>query len=335
MKRALITGITSQDGQYLTEYLLRKDYVVHGFVRRQNGLDAKQLDADRKKIKDRLFFHEADMADGSNFGELFTAIRPDEVYNLAAQSHVQVSFEKPALTARINALGVVHLLEAVRALDQGVRFFQASSGAMLRVDGNGPQNENSPFHPQSPYACSKVFAHHQVACYREAFGMFACCGILYNHESPRRRENFVTRKISRAAARIKLGMQDKLSLGNIDSRRDWGFAGDYVRAMHMMLQQDKADDFVIATGRTHSVRDFLDISFGRLGLDWESYVEIDPRFYRPAEAQVPTGDPAKARKLLDWEPKVSFARLVEMMVDHDLAEAQKESDATGRKPEST
>jgi GDPmannose 4,6-dehydratase len=324
MKRALITGITAQDGSYLAEFLLNKGYEVHGIDLPAGVSSGGYLDMKLIEEKDRLFVHEGDLADGSNFKPLFDKIQPDEVYNLAAQSHVGTSFEQPVLTANVNALGTMRILEAVRNLDKKVKFFQASTGDMFGKGGKVPQNEKTCFHPRNPYACSKVYAHYQTVNYREAYGMFACSGILYNHESPRRGENFVTRKITRAAARIKLGTQKKLLLGNIDARRDWGFAGDYVEAMYLMLQNDEPDDFVIATGEMHSVREFLELSFGRLDLDWEQFVEIDPRYFRPTEAEVLVGDASKARKVLGWEPKVAFDELVVLMVDHDMAEALKE-----------
>jgi len=317
---ALITGITGQDGTYLAEFLRQKDYEVHGIVPcKTPGVGEPPT-----------LCHYGDLGDGRNFLRILEEVQPDEVYNLGAQSHVRLSFDLPVYTGDVTGLGCLRLLEAVREYQQrsgrSVRFYQASSSEMFGKATVSPQNETTPFHPCSPYACAKVFAFWQTVTYREAYDMFCCNGILFNHESPRRGEGFVTRKITRAAARIKLGLQDKLVLGNLDARRDWGFAGDYVRAMWLMLQQDRPDDYVIATGQTYSVRDFLDEAFGYLDLDWHDYVQTDPSLLRPAEVEALCGDSTKARQRLGWTPTVSFAELVRMMVDHDLKRAQRESD---------
>jgi GDPmannose 4,6-dehydratase len=311
-RSALITGVSGQDGHYLTELLREKGYDVFGIVPcRSPGIG---------EAGDGLFY--ADLADGSNLQTILEATQPDEVYNLAAQSHVKLSFELPIYTANVTGVGTLRVLEAIRLFQdragKQVRFYQASSSEMFGKVIESPQTEKTPFHPRSPYACAKVFGYWQTINYRESYDMFASNGILFNHESPKRGESFVTRKITQAVARIKLGQQNKLWLGNLDARRDWGFAGDYVEAMWRMLQQDKADDFVVATGETHSIRDFLDAAFGHVGLDWSDLVEIDPKFFRPAEVDVLCGDASKARDQLGWQPKVPFAELVAMMVDHDL-----------------
>jgi GDPmannose 4,6-dehydratase len=329
MKRAFISGITGQDGSYLAELLLSKDYEVHGLIRRASTFNTARLDhiyQDPHIPHARLFLHYGDLADGSRATNLLQEIKPDEVYNLAAQSHVRVSFDEPINTVNVDALGTLKLLEGVRKLGKGTRFYQASTSEMYGgiKEEEVPQDENTPFHPRSPYACAKVYSFHQTVNYREAYDLFACNGILFNHESPRRGETFVTRKITLAAARINQGLQDKLFLGNLDAKRDWGFAGDYVKAMWKMLQRDKPDDFVIATGETHSVREFLDEVFGYLDMDWEKFVEIDPRYFRPTEVDLLLGDATKARTELEWKPEVGFSDLARMMVDNDLEVAKKE-----------
>jgi GDPmannose 4,6-dehydratase len=333
MKRALITGITGQDGSYLAELLLSKpEYEVHGLVRRSSSLNRQRIDhlfAD-DSLRERFHLHYADLADASSLSVLMDQVRPDEVYNLGAQSHVRVSFDQPLYTADVVGLGTLRLLEATRHLHKSkpVRFYQASSSEMYGSAGP-PQGLDTPFHPRSPYACAKLYGHWQTINYREAYEMFACSGILFNHESPRRGESFVTRKITLGAARIKEGMQKKLVLGNIDAKRDWGFAGDYVRVMWLMLQQEKPDDFVVATGETHSVREFLEICFGHVGLDYKEFVVFDPRYTRPSEVDVLLGDPTKAKTLLGWEPEVGFRDLVTMMLEHDLELARREKFAEG------
>ncbi len=329
MKRALITGITGQDGSYLAEFLLsRPDYEVHGLVRRSSSLNRQRVDhlmAHDRTIADRFQLHYADLADASSLSTLMEQARPDEVYNLGAQSHVRVSFDQPLYTADVVGLGTLRLLEAVRQLSrsQPVKFYQASSSEMFG-SAPPPQGPDTPFHPRSPYACAKLYAHWQTVNYREAYGLFACSGILFNHESPRRGESFVTRKVTLGAARIKEGLQRKLVMGNLEAKRDWGFAGDYVRAMWLMLQQEKPDDYIVATGETHSVHEFLELAFGRLDLDYRDFVEFDPKYTRPSEVDVLLGDASKARKVLGWEPEVDFPSLVKMMVDHDLELARRE-----------
>lgn len=327
MKKALITGITGQDGSYLAELLLGKGYEVYGLIRRSSSFNTGRIDhlySDPHEKDVRLHLLYTDLSDGSNINIILNDIRPDEIYNLGAQSHVRVSFDQPIYTADVNALGSLRLLESTREMGGKIRFYQASSSEMFGKVKEIPQNENTPFHPRSPYGCSKVFAFWQTVNYREAYNLFACNGILFNHESPRRGETFVTRKITRAATRIKLGLQKKLYLGNLDAKRDWGFAGDHVEAMWLMMQQDKPDDFVIATGEMHSVREFLDKVFGYLDLDWNEYVEIDPRYYRPSEVDILCGDSSKARKNLNWEPKVGLNELVRMMCDADMKIAENE-----------
>ena len=326
-KRALITGITGQDGSYLAEFLLDKGYDVHGIIRRSSTFGTERIDHiyhDPHEAGTRLLLHYGDLTDGSGLRQVLTACQPDEIYNLGAQSHVRVSFDQPVYTVQADAVGTLRLLEAIRDIALPVRFYQASSSEMYGQVAETPQSETTPFHPRSPYACAKLYSHWQTVNYREAYGMFACSGILFNHESPRRGETFVTRKITRAAARIKEGLQDKLYLGNLDAKRDWGFAGDYVEAMWLMLQQDYADDYVVATGRTHSVREFLDEVFGLLELDWQEHVEIDPRYFRPAEVDLLLGDAGKARRVLGWAPKVDLKGLAAMMVEHDLKLAGEE-----------
>ncbi|HVV16869.1 MAG TPA: GDP-mannose 4,6-dehydratase [Polyangia bacterium] len=320
-KRALITGISGQDGSYLAELLLSKGYDVYGVVRRSSSFNTERLDRiyqDPHVPDYRLRLVYGDLDDASSLNRVLRTVKPDEIYNLGAQSHVRVSFDVPEYTASTVALGTLRLLEAIResGLDKSVRFYQASSSEMFG-GAKPPQSEATPFEPRSPYACAKVFAHQLCQNYREAYGMFICCGILFNHESPRRGIPFVTRKITRAAARIRHGLDKKLYLGNLDAKRDWGFAGDYVEAMWLMLQQAQPDDYVVATGESHSVREVLDISFGALDLDWSKYVEIDPRYFRPTEVDHLHGDPGKAQRLLGWKPKVSFTQLIEMMVRAD------------------
>ncbi|HEV2296397.1 MAG TPA: GDP-mannose 4,6-dehydratase [Tepidisphaeraceae bacterium] len=326
-KTALITGITGQDGSYLAELLLAKGYDVHGIVRRSSSFNTDRIEhlyRDPHDPEARLFLHYGDLVDGTGLREVLTRVCPDEVYNLGAQSHVRVSFDQPVYTVQTDALGTINLLEAIRDTGKPVRFYQASSSEMYGKVVETPQTEKTSFHPRSPYGCAKVYSYWQVVNYRESYGMYACNGILFNHESPRRGETFVTRKITRAATRIKEGLQDKLFLGNLDAKRDWGFAGDYVEAMWLMLQQDKPDDYVVATGETHSVREFLDEVFGLLDLDWKKHVELDPRYLRPAEVDLLLGDAGKARKALKWEPKVTFSGLAKMMTEADWKIAKRE-----------
>ena len=328
MKRALITGITGQDGSYLTEFLLDKGYQVFGIVRRSSSFNTDRLDhlyQDPHEPNARLRMFYGDLNDSSSLNTILRQTEPDEIYNLGAQSHVRVSFDVPEYTAEVTGVGTVRILEAIR--DTGIRpkFYQASSSELFGRVREVPQTELTPFHPRSPYACAKAYAYHITVNYRESYGLFACNGILFNHESERRGETFVSRKISRAATRIKLGLQKKLYMGNLDARRDWGHARDYVEAMWLMLQADEPDDYVIATGENHSVREFLDEAFGYLDLDWKDFVETDPRYYRPAEVDLLQGDASKARRVLGWEPKVSFKELVRLMVDHDLELARLES----------
>ena len=321
MRRALITGITGQDGSYLAELLLDKGYEVHGVVRRASTFNTSRID----HIRDRLHLHYGDLVDSMSLLRVLREVQPEEVYNLAAQSHVRVSFDMPEYTCDITAAGVCRLLEAIRVSGVTARFYQASSSELYGRVEEVPQRETTRFHPRSPYAAAKAYGYYMTMNYREAYGMFACNGILFNHESPRRGENFVTRKITRAVGRIAAGLQKRLPLGNIESRRDWGFAGDYVQAMWHMLQLDKPEDFVIATGETHSVKEFLEIAFERVGLDWQKYVEVDPRQIRPAEVDLLLGDPSKAKSTFGWEPKVSFRELVGMMVDADVELAKREA----------
>ncbi len=320
MPKALITGITGQDGSYLAEFLVEKGYEIHGLKRRSSSLNTDRVDhlyEDFHESGARLFLHYADLTDASSLFAALAEIQPDEIYNLGAQSHVRVSFDNPVYTSDVTGMGTVRLLEAIRRLGLKCRFYQASSSEMFGSTPP-PQGEASPFHPRSPYACAKVFAHQAAVNYRESYGMAASCGILFNHESPRRGETFVTRKITRAVARIKLGCEDALYLGNLDAERDWGFAGDYVRAMWMMLQQETPGDYVIGTGESHSVREFVEGAFSYAGLDWQKYVRIDPRYFRPAEVDSLRADPGRAHNVLGWEPKVGFQELVRMMVDADL-----------------
>ena len=334
MKRALITGITGQDGSYLAEFLLGKpDYEVHGLVRRSSSLNRQRIDPMFERepsVRDRFHLHYADLADASSLSMVMEQVRPDEVYNLGAQSHVRVSFDQPLYTADVVGLGTLRLLEAVRQLARShpVRFYQASSSEMFG-SAPPPQGLDTPFHPRSPYACAKVYGHWQTVNYREAYNLFACSGVLFNHESPRRGESFVTRKITIGATRIKEGLQRKLVMGNLDAKRDWGFAGDYVRAMWLMLQQETPEDFVVATGETHSVREFLELSFSQLGMDYRDYVEFDARYMRPSEVDVLLGDPSKAQRVLGWKAEVDFPSLIKMMIEHDLEVARREKFAQG------
>ena len=328
MKRAFITGITGQDGSYLAELLIQKGYEVHGLVRRSSSFNTQRIDhlyLDSHVMGVRMFLHYGDLSDAVRLTKLLYELRPDEVYHLGAQSHVRVSFDMPEYTSDITGLGTVRILDAIResGISHGVRFYQASSSELF---GNAPapQNEETPFQPRSPYACAKLYAYWITRNYRDAYGLHASNGILFNHESPRRGPTFVTRKISAAAARIKLGLQNKVFLGNLDARRDWGFAGDYVEAMWRILQQDRPDDYVIATGESHTVREFCEEAFGLLDLDWREYVEYDPRYDRPTEVDLLLGDASKARRVLGWEPKVKFRDLVRMMVESDLREARAE-----------
>ena len=315
-KTAFITGITGQDGSYLSELLLDKDYEVHGLVRRSSTDNLHRIQ--HLLENDRLTLHYGDLTDGGGLTRLVGDLGPEEVYNLAAQSHVKVSFDIPDYTTDVTAVGVVRLLEAIRSAGIKTRFYQASSSEMFGKVRETPQTEHTPFHPRSPYACAKVFAHWITVNFREAYGLHGCSGILFNHESPRRGETFVTRKISLAVARIKAGRQEKLYLGNLEAKRDWGFAKEYVEAMWLMLQQDEPQDFVIATGETHSVRDFAQASFDHVGLDWEKYVETDAEYHRPAEVDLLKGDATKAKEALGWEPQTKFTNLVKLMVDADL-----------------
>jgi GDPmannose 4,6-dehydratase len=326
MKKALVTGITGQDGSYLAELLLEKGYEVWGIMRRSSSFHTGRIDHLYKDPHEqpRLRLVYGDLTDGSNLSTIVNDIKPDEIYNLGAQSHVRVSFDTPIYTADADGLGTLRLLEAIRRMEKTAKFYQASSSEMYGKAVESPQTEKTPFYPRSPYGCAKVYSFWQTVNYREAYGLFACNGILFNHESPRRGETFVTRKITRAATRIKLGLQDKLYLGNLDAKRDWGFAGDYVETMWLMLQQEKSDDYVIATGKNHSVREFLDEVFGYLDLDWQKYVEIDPRYFRPTEVDCLLGDAGKARRVLGWEPKVTFKELAIMMTNADMEIAKRE-----------
>jgi len=327
MKRALITGITGQDGSYLTELLLEKGYQVFGIVRRSSSFNTDRIDhlyQDPHEPGARLRMFYGDLNDSSSLNTILRNTQPDEIYNLGAQSHVRVSFDVPEYTADVTGLGTVRILEAIRDTGIKPKFYQASSSELFGRVREVPQTELTPFYPRSPYACAKAYAYHITVNYRESYDLFACNGILFNHESERRGETFVSRKITRAATRIKLGLQQKLYLGNLDARRDWGYAKDYVEAMWLMLQAEEADDYVIATGENHSVREFLDETFAYLDLDWNEFVETDPRYYRPAEVDLLLGDASKARRVLGWEPKVSFKELVQLMVDHDLELARQE-----------
>jgi GDPmannose 4,6-dehydratase len=320
-KKALITGITGQDGSYLAELLLSKGYKVYGIIRRASTFNTGRLDpiySDPHSGRANLFLEYGDLSDASNLARLIGKIQPDEVYNLAAQSHVRVSFDSPEYTTDITGTGAVRLLEAIRETGIKPRYYQASSSEMYGKVQEVPQTEQTPFYPRSPYGCAKVYAFWITVNYRESYGLHASNGILFNHESPRRGETFVTRKITRALAQIKAGLQEKLYLGNLDAKRDWGYAKEYVEAMWLMLQQDKADDYVIATNETHSIREFLDVAFDHAGMDWKKYVEIDERYYRPTEVDLLIGDPSKAKRQLGWEPKTKFVDLVKLMVDADI-----------------
>ena len=330
-KVALITGITGQDGSYLSEFLLQKGYQVHGLMRRVSVFTTERIEhlyQDRHDPNIRFHLHHGDMLDAACLRRMLTAVHPDEVYNLAAQSHVRTSFEQPIYTAQVVAIGTLNLLEAIRdyrdASGREVRFYQASSSEMYGKVRQTPQTEETPFYPRSPYACAKVQAFWQTVNYREAYGMYACNGILFNHESPRRGETFVTRKITRAATRIKLGLQETLFLGNLDAKRDWGYALEYVEAMWLMLQQEDPDDFIVATGETYSVRDFLAEAFGNLDLRWQDYVQFDARYVRPTEVNMLLGDASKARDLLGWRPKVTMSQLCRLMIDADMKLAERE-----------
>jgi len=331
-KKALITGITGQDGSYLTELLLRRGYDVYGVIRRASTFNTERIDhiyQDPHESGRRLRLLYGDLNDASSLNKILRDVQPDEIYNLGAQSHVRVSFDIPEYTAEVGALGTLRLLEAIRETGlRGTRFYQASSSELFGKVQEVPQRETTPFYPRSPYGVAKLYAYWVTVNYRESYGLFACNGVLFNHESERRGETFVTRKITRAAAAIKLGLQDKLYLGNLDAKRDWGHAKDFVEAMWLMLQQDEADDYVIATGETHSVREFLDEAFGRLDLDWKQFVEIDPRYFRPAEVDLLVGDSSKARRKLGWEPKITFKELVRTMVDADLADLKRTHNLT-------
>jgi GDPmannose 4,6-dehydratase len=329
-KKALITGITGQDGSYLAELLLEKGYEVHGIVRRSSSFNTDRIDhiyRDPHETDAKLFLHYGDLTDGQNLTNLVLDVMPDEVYNLGAQSHVRVSFDAPAYTVQTVGIGALNVLEAARQLtkQKEVRVYQASSSEMFGDVIETPQKETTPFQPQSPYACAKVYAFHQTVNYRHAYDMFATNGILFNHESPRRGETFVTRKITRAATRIKLGLQDKLFLGNLDAKRDWGYAKDYVEGMWMMLQHEKPEDFVLATGETQTIRQFLDYTFEYLDIDWNKHVEIDPRYFRPTEVNLLLGDASKAKDKLGWVAKTSCRELAELMVDHDMDLARNEA----------
>jgi GDPmannose 4,6-dehydratase len=321
MKRALITGITGQDGSYLAELLLQKGYEVHGIIRRASSINSSRIDhlyQDRHKRGVKLFLHYGDLSDSVSLVKMLYDLKFDEIYHLGAQSHVRVSYDIPEYTADITGVGTIRILEAIRETESNPRFYQASSSEMFGKVAEIPQRETTPFHPRSPYAVAKVFSYWATVNYREGYNMFACNGILFNHESPRRGETFVTRKITRAIAHIKLGLQEKLYLGNLDAKRDWGYAPEFVEAMWLILQQDQPDDYVIATGETHSVKEFCEEAFAHAGLDWSKYVEIDKRYYRPAEVDLLIGDASKAKRVLGWEPKTRFKDLVKLMVDADL-----------------
>lgn len=320
-RRALITGITGQDGSYLAEFLLEKGYEVYGVVRRSSTEKFERI----AHIKDKVQLVQADLTDQGSMVEAVGDIRPQEVYNLAAQSFVPTSWNQPLLTGEVTGLGVTRILEALRLVDKSIRFYQASSSEMFGHVRETPQTELTPFYPRSPYGVAKVYGHWITVNYRESYDMFACSGILFNHESPRRGLEFVTRKVTDGVARIKLGLQKELSLGNLEAKRDWGFAGDYVRAMWLMLQQDAPDDYVVSTDETHTVQELCEVAFGHAGLDWQQYVKVDPKFYRPAEVHLLLGDSGKARKQLGWEPEVSFKQLIAMMVDADLERVKAEA----------
>jgi GDPmannose 4,6-dehydratase len=326
-KRALITGVTGQDGSFLAELLLEKGYEVYGIIRRSSSFNTDRIDhlyQDPHEPDTRLRLVYGDLNDSSSLNTILRQINPDEIYNLGAQSHVRVSFDVPEYTGEVTGLGVVRLLEAIREVGIKPKFYQASSSELYGKVVEVPQSERTPFYPRSPYGCAKAYGYYITVNYRESYGLFACNGILFNHESERRGETFVSRKITRAATRIKLGLQDKLYLGNLDARRDWGYARDYVEAMYLMMQAEEPDDYVIATGETHSVKEFLAEAFGRLNLDWREHVEVDPRYYRPAEVDLLLGDATKARRALGWVPRVGFKELVQLMVESDLELARRE-----------
>ncbi len=325
-KTALITGITGQDGSYLAEFLLEKGYQVCGMVRRSSTENFQRIE----HLRDRLQLCQADLLDQTSIAQVLEQVRPDEVYNLAAMSFVPTSWQQPVLTAEFTAVGVTRLLDALRQICPKARFYQASSSEMFGKVRETPQREATPFHPRSPYGVAKVYGHYLTVNYRESYGLYACSGILFNHESPRRGLEFVTRKISHGVARIKLGLAKELRLGNLQAKRDWGFAGDYIRAMWLMLQQAEADDYVVGTGETHSVEEFVQIAFDRVGLDWREYVVVDPQFYRPAEVDLLLADPSKANQNLGWKPRVSFEQLVTMMVDEDVATLRRTTQHGGR-----
>lgn len=334
-KRALITGITGQDGSYLSELLLEKGYEVHGIIRRCSSFNTERIDhiyKDSHNPDARLFLHYGDLTDGTTLRRIIEEVKPVEIYNLGAQSHVRVSFDSPEYTVDTVGMGVLRLLEAIRDYQQRtgieVRFYQAGSSEMFGKVLEIPQKETTPFYPRSPYACAKVYGHWQTVNYRESYGLFACNGILFNHESPRRGPTFVTRKITRAVARIVKGKQKEMYLGNLDSKRDWGYAKDYVRAMWLMLQHSEPDDYVVATNETHSIREFLDIAFGHVNLDWQNYVKFDQRYLRPAEVDILIGDAGKAKEKLGWEPSITFEGLVKLMVDSDLKALEETQEAT-------
>jgi GDPmannose 4,6-dehydratase len=330
MKKALITGITGQDGSYLAELLLAKGYEVHGVIRRSSTFNTSRIDhlyQDPKTHATRMYLHFGDLADSVQMVKLLYALQPDEIYNLGAQSHVRVSFDIPEYTGDVVGVGAVRILESIReaGLVKKCRFYQASSSEMFGKVQEVPQTEKTPFYPRSPYGCAKMYAYWLTVNYRESYNLHASNGILFNHESPRRGETFVTRKITRAVGRIKAGIQDTLVLGNLDAKRDWGYAKEYVEMMWMMLQQEQPDDYVVGTNETHSVREFCEVAFARVGLEWQKYVKYDERYERPAEVELLIGDPAKAKRQLGWEPKVRFKELVEIMVDHDLELAKREA----------
>jgi GDPmannose 4,6-dehydratase len=329
-KTALISGITGQDGSFLAEVLLEKGYDVYGIIRRSSSFNTDRIDhlyQDPHEEDTRLRLVYGDLNDSSSLNTILRQVQPDEIYNLGAQSHVRVSFDIPEYTGEVTGLGTVRLLEAIRETGMSPKFYQASSSELYGKAAETPQTETTPFYPRSPYACAKAYAYHITVNYRESYGLFACNGILFNHESERRGETFVSRKITRAATRIKLGLQDKLYMGNLDARRDWGYARDYVEAMWLIMNAEEPDDYVVATGETHSVREFLESTFGYLDLDWKKYVEIDPRYFRPAEVDLLLGDAGKMRRKLGWEPKVRFNDLVKLMVDYDLELAKQEAQA--------
>jgi GDPmannose 4,6-dehydratase len=336
-KTALISGITGQDGSFLTESLLNKGYEVYGIVRRSSSFNRDRIDhlyQDPHESGTRLRLVYGDLNDSSSLNTIIRQVRPDEIYNLGGQSHVRVSFDIPDYTGEVTGLGAVRLLEAIREAGIKPRFYQASTSELFGKAVESPQTEKTPFHPRSPYACAKAYAHYVTVNYRESYGMFACNGIMFNHESERRGESFVSRKISRAVTRIKMGLQEKLYLGNLDARRDWGYAKDYVEAMWLMLNADQPDDYVIATGETHSVREFVELAFSYLDLDWQKHVEIDPHYFRPAEVDSLSGDASKARRELGWEPQVDFKQLVTLMVEHDLKLAAQEAESEEQKQSS-